>query len=482
MVVETMLLTQPAVERLKPGAKLRWIRDAGAQSLYLVIAPRRAGDKRNPKSWLMRFRGGPNGRPAKIVLGPLDLSGHTLKATPEIGQPLGVAAARALAAEIHRRRRAGDDVIGQHKAKRIRRRTETADKAALTFGACVVEFIRDYRTKKHHTRPRRWFEDARALGLSWSRGADPAKVEPEIIKGGLAERWASKSVAEIDEADILTVVDAARKTGIPGLDPHNDGISESRGRRLHATLSVLFRWLQARRRVPRNPCRDVSHPTAPPSRSHIPTADELCLLWLACDAEPLYGPLIKLLILKGQRLNEIAGLRWSELSDDRATWTIPAARTKNHREHVVPLAPAARKLLAGIKPAAGDLVFTTTDATAVSGWSRLKRRLDQRMLDLARQERGAKATIRPWRFHDLRRAFVTGCGELGIRPDVIELCINHQSGARGGVAGIYNRSALLPERKAAFERWALHVAGIVERRPANVTKLADRKARRGKTS
>jgi integrase len=475
-MVETVLLTDAAVRRFKPGAEPRLIRDAGARSLYLAIAPRRDGDKHNAKSWMMRFRD-LAGRPAKMVLGLFDLSGHELKETPEIGQPLSVAGARALSADIHRRRATGEDVIGQHKARKIRRRTETAEKSALAFGTCAVEFIRDYRTRKWHTRPRRWFENARALGLSWPRHADPAKVEPEIMRGGLAERWANKPVTEIDEADILAIVDAARKAGIPGLDPHNAGVSEARGRRMHAVLSVLFRWLRAKRRVPQNICHDVSHPGAPPSRERTLSDNEIRWLWRACDAEPLYGSLVRALLLTGQRLSEVSGLRLSELNDDRTLWTIPGTRTKNHREHLVALAPLARVQLANAKASTSDLVFSTTMTTAVSGWSRLKRRIDRAMLGLARQEHGAKA-IPHWQYHDLRRTAITGMGDLGIRPDVIELSVNHQSGSRAGVAGTYNKSQLLAERKEALARWAAHVAGIVERRPANVTQL--KKASRAK--
>ena len=189
---------------------------------------------------------------------------------------------------------------------------------------------------------------------------------------------------------------------------------------------------------------------------------------------------MKLLILKGQRLNEIAGMRRSELNDENKTlWTIPAARTKNHREHAVPLAPLARELLGNIETS-GDPIFSTTGTTPVSGWNRLKRRLDREMLKLAREEHDSAATIPHWQFHDLRRTAITGLGDLGIRADVIELCVNHQSGSRGGVAGTYNKSQLLPERKEAFERWAVHVAGIVEQRPANVRQL--KKAHRGKAT
>jgi integrase len=445
-MVETILLTDAAVRRLKPGHKLRWIRDAGARSLYLVIAPRRDGDKRNAKSFLTRFRD-LNGKPSKMVLGPYDLSGVELQATPEVGQPLSVRAARALVADIHRRRALGEDVVGQHKARKIRRRTEAAEKAALTFGACAIEFFRDYKTKRWHTRPRRWYEDARTLGLYWPREADPAKVEAELIKGGLAQRWADKPVAEIDEADILAIADSARRTGIPGLEQRNGSVSESRGRRMHAALSVFFRWLQAKRRILRNPCRDVSHPGAPPSRERVLANEEIKWLWDACDAEPIYGPLVKLLVLQGQRLNEIAGLRLSEVSDDKTTWTIPSTRTKNHREHIVPLAPLARELLANIKTSSGDLVFTTTGKSSLSGWNRLKRRLDRAMSELARKERGAKATIKPWQFHDLRRTFISGCGELGIRGETIELCVNHQSGTAGWLAFTTDRHCCPSARK-----------------------------------
>jgi integrase len=76
-----------------------------------------------------------------------------------------------------------------------------------------------------------------------------------------------------------------------------------------------------------------------------------------------------------------------------------------------------------------------------------------------------------WRLHDLRRTFVTGLADLGIRPDVIELAVNHRSGLRGGIAGVYNKSELLPERRAALERWATHVEGLVAGKPTKVVSM-----------
>jgi hypothetical protein len=61
---------------------------------------------------------------------------------------------------------------------------------------------------------------------------------------------------------------------------------------------------------------------------------------------------------------------------------------------------------------------------------------------------------------------------LGIAPHIVEACLNHVSGARAGVAGTYNRAACAPEKRAALERWAAHVQGLVEGRPAaNVVPL-----------
>ena len=151
-------------------------------------------------------------------------------------------------------------------------------------------------------------------------------------------------------------------------------------------------------------------------------------------------------------------MRRSEISDDGSVWTIPGARTKNHRPCVVPLAPMAKGL---VTRGSSDFIFTTTGRSPVSGWGRLKRRLDEAVGD----------DFPPWVLHDLRRTAATGMADIGIMPHIVEACLNHVSGAKAGVAGIYNRSAYAPEKKAALERWASHVDGLVEGKPANVIAL-----------
>lgn len=446
-------LTDRAVLNYKPGAKRRRIRDPLAKSLFLVIEPS------GVKSWQMRFRR-PTGQIGKLTLGRADASGRELKDDPEIGQPLTLAAARQLAAKVHRERELGRDPIAEHKARKHRQRAELVHHSNNTFALAARAYVEEYAKLKQ----RRWPETARLLGIQPN--------SPTPIAGGLAERWGQKPVGEIDSQEIWCAVDEARRLSVPGLTARNKGLSEARARALHAALSALFTWLQRHRRVTSNPCAGLHRPAAPRPRQRTLSSDEIRLFWGACDVvgEP-FGAILKLLLLTGARLNEVAGMRRSELRTDGA-WQLPGTRTKNSRPHKVLLPPPA---LALIPVGAQDLVFTTTGTTPPSGWSRAKRRLDAAMLAAARN-RARDASIAPWRLHDLRRTAVTGMAELGVRPDVIELCVNHVSGSRGGIAGVYNQSELLPERKAALERWSAHVAGLVSGGMSNVFALHHRQA------
>jgi integrase len=177
--------------------------------------------------------------------------------------------------------------------------------------------------------------------------------------------------------------------------------------------------------------------------------------WRATDSERTpVGAALKILLLTG----EVNEMRREELSDDCATWTIPGSRTKNGREHVVPLPPLARDVLASI-PGKGSYIFSANGRQPVALGSVAKSNIDRAM------------GVSDWVLHDLRRTFVTGLAELGVRPDVIELSVNHVSGHRGGIAGVYNKSELLPERRAALERWSSHIEGLLSGKAAKVLPL-----------
>jgi integrase len=180
------------------------------------------------------------------------------------------------------------------------------------------------------------------------------------------------------------------------------------------------------------------------------TDPEIVKLWNATDKIPLqFGAVLKLLLLTGCRAAEVDAMRWAELGDD-GIWTIPGSRTKNHLEHIVPLSALARNIIESVPRIEGDFVFSTTGRSAISGWSKIKKRLDKEMSDVPH-----------WRRHDLRRTASTNMNALSILPHVVEAVLNHVSGHKGGVAGTYNKYNYLPEKREALARWSRHVQGLV---------------------
>jgi integrase len=436
-------LTQAAVEKLKPTpGKRRIVRDAASRSLFLVIQPS------GFKSWVMRFRR-PGGAAAKIALGPADLSGRKVFGEPEIGQPLTLVAARQLAAKINTERASGRDVIADHKAHKHRQRVKIAEAAANSFAAAARDFIERHAKAK----TRGWKETARNLGFNADNLAPNA--------GGLARRWANRDMRSIDAHDLYAVVEEARRLGTPGIPIRVEKISESRARHLHDALSGMFGWLVRHRRVDVNPMARVHQPDKAKTRDRVLTNAEVAKLWAATEAvtEP-FGAVIKLLLLTGARLNEIAQLRWEEVSGDCSTLTIPGRRTKNKLPFSIFLPPTARDVISSASRFDGcAYAFTTNGVTPISGWSKTKRRLDAAM------------DIPAWRIHDLRRTAATGMAEIGVPPHIVEACLNHISGHKASVAGIYNKAVYADEKRAALARWAAHVAGVVSGQPARVVPI-----------
>ncbi len=180
---------------------------------------------------------------------------------------------------------------------------------------------------EEHAKPkvRGWRELARNLGL------DPDDEDLASIPGGLAGRWADRDARSIDGHDVHAVVDEARRIGTPGIQPRRDGASEARARALHAALSACFGWGLRHRRVDANPCAGVWRPRPPAARDRVLTNAEIAKFWKAADTiNGAFGAVLKLLLLTGQRLSEIAELKWDELSENGSEIRLPGTRTKNH--------------------------------------------------------------------------------------------------------------------------------------------------------
>jgi integrase len=281
-------------------------------------------------------------------------------------------------------------------------RREKVQRALDTFRALAERFLEQYRA-----RPRSKNEVVRHL----RKYAAPLHPMPV---GAITLR---------DVATLLTKIDKA--SGAPTAN------------RVRSSLSACFSWAMREGLAPSNPIANTNR-REEQTRDRVLSNDELRRIWNAAG-DDAYGTIVKLLILTGQRRSEIGELRWGEVGADAIT--LPGERTKNKRPHVVPLAPTARALLMAQSPT-DDLVFQ------IKSWSLHKSALDQR------------SGVSGWTIHDLRRTAATGMADIGIPPHIIEQILNHQSGHKGGVAGIYNRSSYAAEKAAALVRWDEHVASI----------------------
>jgi integrase len=439
-------LTPAAVIKLKGGKTRREIPDNGS-GLYLVVQPSGA------KSWAMRFRS-PHGRQQKLTLGPLDLSGRKLADTPVIGQPLDLVTARLLAADINTKRARGIDVVASHHRALLERSAGLAH----TFDGAALNFVEQYLKRK----VKRWQAAARMIGI-----APDSEGQLQITPKGLADRWRDRPVSGITSDDIHWIIDEARERAVPGLKRSGDGPSESMAHQLSSVLRRFFVWLLEKRLIKTNPFKDVVAPKATGnSRDRFLSDAEVKRFWIACDKlDAPAGHCLKLLLLTGCRLNEIAMLARAEV--DGSAITIPTHRSKNKLAHVVPLPPLALDILNSINTA-GDLYFVSKSGKPLGPWSRIKAALDKAMKPES-----------PFVVHDLRRTVSTGMNALGIAPATVEAVLNHVSGSRNGVAGTYNRHAYLPEKTAALARWADHVSGLIEGRAAKVVPIkTSRKAAR----
>ena len=106
-----------------------------------------------------------------------------------------------------------------------------------------------------------------------------------------------------------------------------------------------------------------------------------------------------------------------------------------------------------------------------SGWSNAKEALEARLLEAREKATGNRGTPSVWRLHDIRRSVATHMAESGIQPHVVEAVLNHVSGHKAGVAGVYNRAAYVAEKTAALIGWADHLLSRVDNSARRIVPL-----------
>ena len=334
-------------------------------------------------------------------------------------------------------------------------KTEERKRASDTFEAIAKKYL---IARRAELRPRSYVEIERHI----AKHAKPLNGLP---------------VANITRRDIANLI---------GTIKENSGPVE--GNRVRSSLSTFFIWALSEGidGIENNPVIGTNKSDEKP-RERVLRDHELRTIWKHAGTDR-YGSIIKLLMLTGQRANEIGSLRWSELTvttvpEKRLADTVKlpqfnisaielsGERTKNHRPHIVPLSPPADEILTAQPKRANDDGGLSESIFGVgrrglAGWSGCKERLDERI------EKELGKPLDHWTPHDLRRTISTKMNDdLGVLPHVVEAILNHVSGSKGGVAGVYNKALYLRERVEALDLWADHLMSIVEGRENNVTPL-----------
>ncbi len=243
-----------------------------------------------------------------------------------------------------------------------------------------------------------------------------------------------------------------------------DGIAAAApvmARAVHAQLSAFYTWAMPRLdRLPANPCRDAGRPAKPKSRDRVLSNAELRALWQVAEGESSpWGPGLKLLILTGARRDEVFSADRAEFDLKAREWIIPGARSKNGLPHIVPLSDAAVTALKAVPAIEGSAKLFPARSnleTGPSGFSKAQARFRVELDKRLERESGQH-----WTLHDIRRTVATGLQRLGIRFEVTEAVLNHVSGAKGGIAGVYQRHDWKVEKRHALEAWAAEVERIV---------------------
>jgi integrase len=418
----TIRLTQIAVDRLKPPASGRveyW--DSQLPGFGLRVS------ETGRKTWMAMYR--VKGKLVRETLGTLSLFPKVDEARDRARASMQAAQAGIHPVEV--RRQEADKVERAASAERARQRD--------TLAAILDRYVREYGAK-------RWRPDT----LKEVKRAFETDVKPAL---------GTRPIRDIARREIREMIDAIVRRGRA---PHAHHVL--------AYLRPALEWAVEREIIATNPAAGIPDPDPRKrearSRDRYLDDDEIRLFWLGCDKIGWpFGPLFKLLLLTGQRRDEVAEATWPEFDLDEALWTLPRGRAKNNKAHLVHLSPLAIEIIETL-PQLGrkGLIFTTTGESPVSGFGRARERLAAVM--------SAETLIAPFTLHDLRRTAATGMARIGIAQHVVEKVLNHTGGKISGVAAVYNRYEFAPERKAALEAWSRHVESLVRGEPSNVVPLA----------
>ena len=331
---------------------------------------------------------------------------------------------------------------------------ERARAKSLKIGALVDDGIDPIEHQRQAKRDALTVEDAAGEYLIHCQ--DRARLKSWRQKRRIFEKWVlprlgNLPLCELDRGKVLELLD----------DLENKGLTVQVNRVLSQIKAFLFWAVEDREYLPSNPISSLHSRRKrfkETPRERVLSNEELRDLWEATDRLPEPSrSFVRVLMLTGQRRDEVRLMEWREIDPDRSEWLIPGRRTKSKRDHLVPLSGHVVSIL-GDLPRQSGFVFSVNGSKPYAGHRRLKAILDR------------ESRVTGWVFHDLRRSFRTGLSALRVPPDIRRRCMNHATGT--SLDGVYDQHDFLDEKRQAFEAWADHLLVIVrERSGANVVTL-----------
>ncbi len=218
--------------------------------------------------------------------------------------------------------------------------------------------------------------------------------------------------------------------------------------RVLAAVRKLFNWLLVERgELDTTPIVPGMARGKEVKRERTLNDEEIKAVWDADLGYP-FGPFIRALLATGQRLREVATMRWQDLDLEARVWTLPPEMTKAGRKHEVPFSELALEILGALPRFSGPYVFSTTGGEKpISGFSRAKKRAD------------LFSGVSSWRFHDLRRTAGTGMARLKVPKEIRGRVLNHAQ--KRDVTDTYDTYEYLTEKRHALDTWAQKLTSII---------------------
>jgi integrase len=413
--------TDQSIERLNydrrkaPPSGSMEIRDDVVRGLLLRVTPR------SVKSFSVIYKVPGEGGVSRS--GRL-LTGRQHRITLGTTPPLGLKEAREQARKIIEAATEGRDLRNERREQNITRHTNT-------FLAVRKRFIE---------------VEMKPSVKNW-------KTVESTLRLHVEPHWEGRPVADIRRSDVHELFDGLVADGKVAIAIE-----------VRKHLSRFFKWCVNRDVIAADPMSGLERGDLQPNEEagRALSDDELRHIWRAAGSlgDP-FGPLYQLLMLTGQRRNEWADARRSEIDGEKRWLEVPKARYKGKRDHIVPISDAAWAIIDALPVWEGNdyFLFSTQAGTKpVSGFSKVKLRLDAAALaSMQAQDQAAKLTY--FRVHDFRVTCETRLATLGYNQEVRDAVLGH---AKAGLQKTYNKYGYLDEKRAALDAYAKHIMQVVK--------------------